>query len=117
MAQRTGFALAQALRDDCPAEPLHADGRIRRVSDLLIAGVEHDRLPDALDRARMRQPHSAAALAINCFLPWQAATTSCRSTAGRGSMRSSSWCGVLPACVARRRIWIFWRCVIGRRSR
>jgi hypothetical protein len=74
LAQRTGFALAQALRDDCPAEPLHADGRIRRVSDLLIAGVEHDRLPDALDRARMRQPHSAAALAINCFLPWQAAT-------------------------------------------
>lgn len=73
LAQRTGFALAQALRDDCPSEPLHADGRIRRVRDLLIDGVEHDRLPDALDRARMRQPHSAAALAINSFLPWRAA--------------------------------------------
>ena len=42
-----------------------------RVSDLLIDGVEQDRLPDALDRARLRQPHSAAALAINSFLPWQ----------------------------------------------
>jgi hypothetical protein len=37
-----------------------------------VDGVEQDRLPDALDRARLRQPHSAAALAINCFLPWQA---------------------------------------------
>jgi hypothetical protein len=73
LAQRTGLALAQALRHDCRIEPLHADGRIRRVSDLLIAGVEPDRLPDALDRARLRQPHSAAALAINSFLRWQAA--------------------------------------------
>ena len=71
LAQRTGFALAQALREDCRAEPLQADGRIRRVSDLLIDGVEQDRLPDALDRARLRQPQSAAALAINSFLPWQ----------------------------------------------
>src|ERR687891_2132704 len=73
LAQRTGFALAQALRHDCRTEPLQANGRIRRVSDLLIEGVEQDRLPDALDRARLRQPHSAAALAINSFLPWQAA--------------------------------------------
>jgi hypothetical protein len=73
LAQRTGFALAQALRDDCRVEPLQADGRIRRVRDLLIEGVEHDRLPDALDRARLRQPHSAAALAINCFLRWRTA--------------------------------------------
>ncbi len=73
LAQRTGFALAQALRHDCRAEPLQADGRIRRVSDLLIDGVEQDRLPDALDRARLRQPHSAAALAINSFLRWQTA--------------------------------------------
>jgi hypothetical protein len=73
LAQRTGFALAQALREDCRAEPLQPDGRIRRVSDLLIDGVEQDRLPDALDRARLRQPHSAAALAINSFLPWQKA--------------------------------------------
>ena len=73
LAQRTGFALAQALRHDCRAEPLQADGRIRRVSDLLIDGVEQDHLPDALDRARLRQPHSAAALAINSFLRWQTA--------------------------------------------
>jgi hypothetical protein len=73
LAQRTGFALAQALRHDSRAEPLQADGRIRRVSDLLIDGVEQDRLPDALDRARLRQPHSAAALAINSFLRWQTA--------------------------------------------
>jgi hypothetical protein len=78
LAQRTGFALAQALRDDCAREPLHADGRIRRVSDLLIEGVEHDQLPDALDRARLRQPHSAAALAINSFLPWQEAADQLR---------------------------------------
>ena len=71
LAQRTGLALAQALRNDCQVEPLRPDGRIRRVSDLLIDGVEHDRLPDALDRARLRQPHSAAALAVNSFLPWQ----------------------------------------------
>jgi hypothetical protein len=73
LAQRTGFALAQALRHDRPAEPLQADGRIRRVSDLLIDGVEQDRLPDALDRARLRQPQSATALAINSFLRWQTA--------------------------------------------
>jgi hypothetical protein len=73
LAQRTGFALAQALRDDRRAESLQADGRIRRVSDLLIDGVEPDRLPDALDRARLRQPQSAAALAVNSFLPWQTA--------------------------------------------
>jgi hypothetical protein len=73
LAQRTGFALAQALRHDSRVEPLQADGRIRRVSDLLIEGVEPDRLPDALDRARLRQPHSAAALAINSFLRWQTA--------------------------------------------
>jgi hypothetical protein len=73
LAQRTGFALAQALRHDSRVEPLQADGRIRRVSDLLIAGVEPDRLPDALDRARLRQPHSAAALAINSFLRWRTA--------------------------------------------
>ena len=73
LAQRTGFALAQALRHDCRVEPLQADGRIRRVSDLLIDGVDQDRLPDALDRARLRQPHSAAALAVNSFLRWQTA--------------------------------------------
>ena len=56
LAQRTGLALAQALRHDCRVEPLHADGRIRRVSDLLIAGVEPDRLPDALAGSRFYRP-------------------------------------------------------------
>ncbi|HEX5078728.1 MAG TPA: hypothetical protein VFV80_06205 [Geminicoccaceae bacterium] len=84
LAQRTGYALAQALRHDCRAEPLHANGRIRRVSDLLIDGIEQDRLPDALDRARLRQPHSATALAINTFLPWQAAP---------GQMTLDRWTG------------------------
>jgi hypothetical protein len=73
LAQRTGYALAEALRNDCAVEPLQANGRIRRVSDLLIDGVEPDGLPDALDRARLRQPHSATALAINSFQPWRAA--------------------------------------------
>ena len=40
LAQRTGYALAQALRHDSRVEPLHANGRIRRVSDLLIDGNE-----------------------------------------------------------------------------
>ncbi|MEM7024453.1 MAG: hypothetical protein AAF637_18020 [Pseudomonadota bacterium] len=73
LAQRTGSALAQALRNDCADEPLEANGRIRRVSDLLIDGIEPDGLPDALDRARLRQPHSATALAINSFQPWRKA--------------------------------------------
>jgi hypothetical protein len=75
LAQRTGHALAEALRNDCDSEPLHANGRIRRVSDLLIDGVEPDGLPDALDRARLRQPHSPTALAINSFEPWRRAAS------------------------------------------
>ena len=42
LAQRTGYALAQALRHDCRAEPLHANGRIRRVSDLLLTPEPSD---------------------------------------------------------------------------
>ena len=50
------------------------DGRIRRVSDLLIDGIADQQLPDSIDRTRLRSPHSAAALAVNSFLPWRRAT-------------------------------------------
>lgn len=73
LVQRTGSALAEALRHDSASEPLLADGRIRRAADLLIDGVADDQLPDSVDRTRLRSPHSAAALAINNFLPWQRA--------------------------------------------
>ena len=35
--------------------------------------MHHEHLPDSIDRTRLRSPHSAAALAINTFLPWQRA--------------------------------------------
>lgn len=73
LAQRTGLALAEALRQSCPPETVLTDGRIRRSRDLLIDGVHHDQLPDSLDRARLRTPDSATALTINSFLPWQSA--------------------------------------------
>jgi hypothetical protein len=74
LAQRTGFALAEALRRAQAADLLVANGRIRRISDLLIDGVRHDQLPDSIDRTRLRSPHSATALAVNSFLRWQDAT-------------------------------------------
>jgi hypothetical protein len=73
LAQRTGSALADALRQDRQSEPLQADGRIRRISDLLIEGIADHQLPDSIDRTRLKSPQSAAALAINSFLPWQRA--------------------------------------------
>lgn len=73
LAQRTGLALAEALRHDSGSEALLADGRIRRLTDLLIGGIDDEQLPDALDRTRLRSPDSATALAINTFLPWQRA--------------------------------------------
>jgi hypothetical protein len=73
LAQRTGWALAEALRHDSQSEPLRGDGRIRRVSDLLIDGIADHQLPDSVDRTRLKSPQSAAALAINTFLPWQRA--------------------------------------------
>ncbi len=73
LAQRTGVALAQALRNGAHRDPLLANGRIRRLSDLLIDGLDDEQLPDSLDRTRLRSPHSAGALTINTFLPWQAA--------------------------------------------
>ena len=73
LAQRTGWALAEALRHDRGRRAMSADGRIRRRSDLLIEGVEDNQLPEAFDRSRLRSPDSSAALAINAFLPWQQA--------------------------------------------
>jgi hypothetical protein len=73
LAQRTGSALADALRQDRQNEPLPADGRIRGISDLLIDSLADHQLPDSIDRTRLKSPQSAAALAINSFLPWQPA--------------------------------------------
>ncbi len=74
LAQRTGLALAEALRHDNASEPLQGDGRIRRISDLLIDGIADHQLPDSIDRTRLKSAHSAAALAINSFLPWRRMT-------------------------------------------
>lgn len=72
LAQRTGVALAEALRQARSRRNQRAaDLRVRRLADLLIDGVEDDQLPLSLDRSRLRSPDSAAALAINTFLPWQ----------------------------------------------
>jgi hypothetical protein len=73
LAQRTGSALADALRQARQSEPLEADGRIRRIGDLLIEGIADHQLPDSIDRTRLKSPQSPAALAINSFLPWQRA--------------------------------------------
>jgi hypothetical protein len=74
LTQRTGFALAEALRQARADDLLVANGRIRRISDLLIEGVRHEQLPDSIDRTRLRSPHSATALTVNSFLRWQDAT-------------------------------------------
>jgi hypothetical protein len=73
LAQRTGLALAEALRQARDGDRLFAIGPIRRINDLLIDGVRHEQLPSSIDRTRLRSPQSAAALAINTFLPWQRA--------------------------------------------
>jgi hypothetical protein len=73
LTQRTCLALAEALRHERAGAAFLADGRIRRIGDLLIDGVHHEHLPDSIDRTRLRSPQSAAALAINTFLPWQRA--------------------------------------------
>jgi hypothetical protein len=73
LTQRTGLALAEALRLERPGDMPFANGRIRQISDLLIDGVRQEQLPDSIDRARLRAPHSAAALTINNFLRWRGA--------------------------------------------
>lgn len=70
LVQRTGLALAEALRHDGAPQSVVVDGRIRRASDLLIDGIADRELPDSIDRTRLKTAHSAAALAINSFLPW-----------------------------------------------
>jgi hypothetical protein len=70
LVQRTGLALAEALRHDSAREALQGDGRIRRASDLLIDGIADQQLPNSIDRTRLKTAHSATALAINSFLPW-----------------------------------------------
>jgi hypothetical protein len=74
LTQRTGFALAEALRQAQAGDLLIANGRIRRISDLLIDGVRHEQLPGSIDRARLRSPHSVTALTVNSFLRWRDAT-------------------------------------------
>jgi hypothetical protein len=73
LAQRTGLALAQALRHNHGGDPLGVDGRLKRGTDLLIDGVERERLPGSFDRGRLRSPDSPTALAFNTFLPWRQA--------------------------------------------
>ncbi|MGH6942662.1 MAG: hypothetical protein ACREH6_00385 [Geminicoccaceae bacterium] len=73
LAQRTGLALAEALRHARTGAPLGLDGRIRRVTDLLVEGLHDEQLPGSIDRTRLKSPHSATALAVNSFLPWQQA--------------------------------------------
>lgn len=74
LAQRTGVALAEALRQARTRRSQRsADLRVRRLADLLIEGVDDDQLPLSLDRSRLRTPDSAAALALNTFVPWQRA--------------------------------------------
>jgi hypothetical protein len=73
LSQRTGFALAEALRHVRTGDAVLPDGQIRGIDDLLIDGVHHEHLPTSIDRSRLRSPQSAAALVINSFLPWQRA--------------------------------------------
>jgi hypothetical protein len=74
LVQRTGSALAEALRHDSAREPPLGGARTHRASDLLIDGLADQQLPNSIDRTRLKSPHSAAALAINSFLPWRPAT-------------------------------------------
>ena len=73
LAQRTGLALAQALRQQRDGDMIFVNGPIRGIVDLLIEGVRHEQLPSSIDRTRLRSPQSAAALAVNTFLPWRSA--------------------------------------------
>jgi hypothetical protein len=74
LTQRTGLALTAALRQERAGHVRVTDGRIRGIGDLLIEGIVSEQLPGSIDPARLRSPDSAAALAVNSFLPWQSAT-------------------------------------------
>ena len=74
LTQRTGLALDRGAapgagrRGDDGGRP---DPPHQRPSD---RRHRSEQLPDSIDRTRLRSPHSAAALAINSFLPWRGAT-------------------------------------------
>jgi hypothetical protein len=72
LAQRTGHALAEALRHARAADSVPPDAGSDGFDDLLIDGVHHERLPASIDLIRLRSAQPALALAINTFLPWQA---------------------------------------------
>jgi hypothetical protein len=74
LTQRTGLALTQALRQERAGHVIATDGRIRGIGDLLIEGIVSEQLPGSIDPTRLRSPDSAAALAVNSFLPWRDAT-------------------------------------------
>jgi hypothetical protein len=74
MVQRTGLALAEAMRQGRSGARALGPNRVRPVDELLIDGLDHDQLPNSVDRTRLRSAHSAAALAINSFLPWRKVT-------------------------------------------
>lgn len=71
LVQRTGLALAEAMRQGRAGGGALGPGRVRTVGDLLIDGLDHEQLPNSVDRTRLRSAHSGAALAINSFLPWR----------------------------------------------
>jgi hypothetical protein len=73
LVQRTGLALTEALRQLRPDEVIPLDGQVRQAADLLVDGLDGDQLPNSVDRTRLRSAHSAAAIAINSFLPWREA--------------------------------------------
>ena len=73
LTQRTGLALSEALRQERAGDITADDGRIRRISDLLIDGLRSEQLPASMHRTRLHSPDSAAALAVNSFLPWRGA--------------------------------------------
>ena len=73
LAQRTGLALDEALRHGRRSETWPQSSRVRQVRDLLIDGLDQEQLPGSMDRTRLRSAQSAAALAVNSFLPWQRA--------------------------------------------
>lgn len=70
LVSRTGAALAAALRHG-RSSWADAPSRQQQPADLLLEGLYDEQLPISFDRARLRSPDSAAALAVNTFLPWQ----------------------------------------------
>jgi hypothetical protein len=73
-AARLSQALVAALRASIGEQRFGLDGRLVSWSHALVPGVELALLPsgpNGVDGARLRQPDSAAALALNSFLNWR----------------------------------------------